>query len=392
MAVGKKLVVLGAGVGGLSVVKELTEVGVDLNGLDVTVVDEDFSHFLGFTLPWVMRGWRSQDSVPIRPTGEALSGVETVVGRGSGIDPHARTVTLVDSSTIDFDALIIATGARNVIDNTPGLQAAVDRGTAVHYYSAAAAADAHRALRSFSGGKLVFLVASEIYRCPVAPYEGTLLAADLLKETGTRAATQISIYSPEEQPMPSAGPYAGQELVGFLSEEGIQFFGGHAVTRVDAESSSIEFANGTVVDFDLLVFIPAHEPALTLDGSGWISVDPATMQTQHPGIFAIGDTAAVTAPSGKNLPKAAAFARNGGKAAARNALRHLGILDAWDILSGEGFCYIDTGGHTSSQGKGDFFAIPHPQIHLSQPSAQLYDDKQKEENDWRVRWERPRTV
>ena len=92
------------------------------------------------------------------------------------------------------------------------------------------------------------------------------------------------------------------------------------------------------------------------------------------------------------MPKAAAFARNGGKAAARNALRHLGILDAWDILSGEGFCYIDTGGHTSSQGKGDFFAIPHPQIHLSQPSAQLYDDKQKEENDWRVRWERPRTV
>ncbi|MCV7323540.1 NAD(P)/FAD-dependent oxidoreductase, partial [Mycobacterium intracellulare subsp. chimaera] len=57
----KKLVVLGAGIGGLTVIKELTESGVSLDDLDITVVDEDFSHFLGFTLPWVMRGWRNAD-------------------------------------------------------------------------------------------------------------------------------------------------------------------------------------------------------------------------------------------------------------------------------------------------------------------------------------------
>jgi sulfide:quinone oxidoreductase len=62
----KKLVILGAGIGGLSVIKELAESAVPLDGLDITVVDDDFSHFLGFTLPWVMRGWRGPDSVPIR--------------------------------------------------------------------------------------------------------------------------------------------------------------------------------------------------------------------------------------------------------------------------------------------------------------------------------------
>ena len=62
----KNLVILGAGIGGLSVVNELSTSGVNLDGVDITVIDTDFSHFLGFTLPWVMRGWRDRDSVPIR--------------------------------------------------------------------------------------------------------------------------------------------------------------------------------------------------------------------------------------------------------------------------------------------------------------------------------------
>ena len=67
MTIKQQLVILGAGIGGLSVLKELADTGVSMADVDVTIVDEDFSHFLGFTLPWVMRGWRDEDSVPIRP-------------------------------------------------------------------------------------------------------------------------------------------------------------------------------------------------------------------------------------------------------------------------------------------------------------------------------------
>jgi sulfide:quinone oxidoreductase len=385
----KKLVVLGAGIGGLSVIKELNESGVPLDDLDITVVDEDFSHYLGFTLPWVMRGWRDQASVPIRPSADALSGLTTITGSVSSIDPVARTVALADSTDIAFDALVIATGARNAVDKIPGLSAAVEDGTAVHYYSADAATDAHRALRSFTGGKLVFLIASQPYRCPVAPYEGALLAADLLSENGSRAATKISVYSPEKQPMPSAGPYAGPELVALLNANNIDFYGEHSVTHINAEAKVIEFQDGAVVEFDLLVFIPPHEPALTLDGPGWIGVDAATMQTQYAGIFAIGDTTAITSPSGRPLPKAAIFAKNGAKAAAENALRYLRQTDQAGVLSGRGYCFIDTGAHTSAQGAGDFFALPHPAIHLTPPSKQLHQDKQKEEHDWRDLWDHP---
>ena len=387
MTIKKQLVILGAGIGGLSVLKELTDTGASTDDVDVTIVDADFSHFLGFTLPWVMRGWRQEDSIPIRPDTAALQGINTVTGTVQHIDPDAHTVTLEDSTVIAFDALVIATGARNAVDEVPGLQRAVDEGTAVHYYSAAAAADAHRALTNFTGGKLMFLVTSAPYRCPVAPYEGALLAADLLQDNGSRSATTIDVYSPEMQPMPSAGPYAGQELITMLAGNGIEFHGERTVTTVDGDHHRVEFADGSTADFDLLVFIPPHAPAVTLDGDGWITVDAATMQTAHPGIFAIGDATTVTSPSGKPLPKAAIFAKNGAAAAAQNVLQYLGKTDHANPISGEGYCFIDTGSHTSAQGKGDFFGLPHPAIHLTAPSAELHHDKEQEEQDWRTLWE-----
>jgi len=330
--------------------------------------------------------------VPIRPTAAALSGVTTVTGMVTRVNPEAKTVTLSDTSEIAFDALVLAAGARNAVDMIPGLQEAVDTGSAVHYYATDAAASAHRALAEFTGGNLVFLVTSLPYRCPPAPYEGALLAADLLRENGLRAQTQIAVYSPETQPMPSAGPYAGPELIALLNGEGIDVFCEHTVERIDPDNRVIHFQDGKTVDFDLLVFVPPHKPAITLDQPGWIPVDAHTMQTEHPGIWAIGDITAIICPWGRPLPKAAIFAKNGAKAAATNVLNYLGKTRESGTLSGEGYCYIDTGGHTSAQGKGDFFALPNPAIHLTAPSQQLHHDKQDEEKNWRAIWEQEAPV
>ncbi|CAJ1503002.1 NAD(P)/FAD-dependent oxidoreductase [[Mycobacterium] holstebronense] len=385
----KKLLILGAGVGGLSVIKEIAaydSAAAILDEIDITIVDEDFSHFLGFTLPWVMRGWRAADSVPIRPTEAALNRINRVTGRVSTIDPQRRQATLADDTTLDFDALILATGARNAVDRVPGLADAVIKGVAIHYYDHDAAAVAHRALSGFTGGRLMFLVTSPVYRCPVAPYEGAMLAADLLETTGTRASTEITAYTPEAQPMPSAGPYAGLELIEFLRQRDIAFHAEHQVVAIDAERRVATFDNGAEAGFDLLMFIPPHRPAVTIGDEDWISVDTATMATRHPGIYAIGDTTAVTTPWGRSLPKAAAFARNGAVSAARSALHYLGIIGRTEELSGQGYCYLDTGAGASSLGAGDFFAEP-PEIHLSTPSAELNRQKNDEEQQWRALWE-----
>ena len=87
----KKLVVLGAGIGGLSLIKELREPGMPLNDLDTTIIDNDISHFPGFRLPWLMRGWRDHDPVSIHPNTEALSGTTTLVGSVETINPTSTS-------------------------------------------------------------------------------------------------------------------------------------------------------------------------------------------------------------------------------------------------------------------------------------------------------------
>ncbi|VBA41414.1 hypothetical protein LAUMK13_03547 [Mycobacterium innocens] len=197
----------------------------------------------------------------------------------------------------------------------------------------------------------MFLITSQPYRCPVAPYEGALLAADLLRENGTRVATHFAIYTPEQQPMPSAGPYAGPELVSLLNREGIDVFCEQTVERIDPDGRTIYFQDGQSVDFDLLVFIPPHQPAITLGQLGWIAVDPVTMQTQYSGIWAIGDITAITCPWGKPLPKAAIFAKNGAAAATTNVLNYLGQTDDSAALSGS------TPEHTTPPGTVATFSL-----------------------------------
>ena len=385
---GKKLVILGAGVGGLSVLKELQESGAAQGDVETTLVDENFEHFLGFTLPWVMRGWRSAESVPIRPAPSALPGVRTVRATATGVDPKRKTVALDDGSELPYDALVVALGAKNAPHKVAGLQEAVDAGVAVHYYAAAEAGRAHEALVGFTGGKLVFLVASTPYRCPVAPYEGALLAADLLAEQGKRSATEISVHTPEQQPMPSAGPHAGPQLVELLRERQIAFHPERSVERVDHHGRTVRFTDGETIGFDLLVFVPPHEPAIAIgDESRWIAVDRETLRAEHDGVWAIGDISAVESPSGKPLPKAAIFAKNGGRTAARNVLRYFGKTEEQDRLSGLGHCYVDVGSHESALGRGDFFALPHPGVRLDAPSAALHNDKRREEQEWRAFWE-----
>ena len=82
----KGLVILGAGIGRLGVIKELRESGVHLDDLDIAFGDDDFSHFLGFTLPWVMRGWRAYPPAPA-----FLRAAPRKEARGAGL---ARTVAM----------------------------------------------------------------------------------------------------------------------------------------------------------------------------------------------------------------------------------------------------------------------------------------------------------
>ncbi|GAB5905599.1 dehydrogenase [Mycobacteroides chelonae] len=387
----KTIIVIGAGIGGLSVLEHLRAEGARGSGHHVILIDEARSHTQGLSLPWIMRGWRTPDEVAVTPSPVALGGVDYIRAAVQAVDPERRTVSLDNGEQLEYHALVIAAGARNNIGWLPGLPEAVESGVAVHFYDPAAAREAHHALDSFTEGRVVLLVASTPYRCPAAPTEGALLAADLFCENGIREQVTIDMFTPEPHPMVTAGPVVGAQLIAMLAAAGIGFFGERTAVGVDSESRRIMFADGTTEPFDLLIFVPPHKPAISVGESrGWIPVDNATLATQWPGVWALGDIASVTAPSGKPLPKAATFAKSQAPVVASGVLNYLNDSESIPArpFDGRGECFVEVGGHRSGLGQGDFYALPAARVILAEPSEATHDRKQREEAEWIHWWQR----
>ncbi|ORB58891.1 dehydrogenase [Mycobacteroides saopaulense] len=387
----KTIVVIGAGIGGLSVIEKLRALDVQGLGHRVVVIDEANSHTQGLSLPWIMRGWRTPENVAVTPSPKALDGVLRIGAAVAAVDPESRVVMLDTGEKLGYHALVVAAGARNNVGLLPGLTEAYESGSAVHFYEPAAARRAHHALDSFTEGRVVFLVTSTPYRCPVAPVEGALLAADLFSEAGIREQVAIDMYTPEPHPLVSAGPVVGAQMIDMLQTAGVGFHGNRAPTAIHPNERRILFADGVSEPFDLLVFVPPHEPALAVgDHRGWIPADHATLATQWPGVWALGDIASVAAPSGKLVPKAATFAKSQAAAVASQIIDHLGgtRTDSDHQFQGRGECFVEVGAHRSGLAHIDFFALPSPRLVMTEPSEELHERKQREEAEWIDRWRR----
>ncbi|WP_328439744.1 NAD(P)/FAD-dependent oxidoreductase [Nocardia puris] len=385
----KTVAVLGAGVGGLTAAAELRKV---LPADDrIVLIDRSFIGSLGLSMLWVLRGWRTPEQITVRPTPAALPGVDLLTGEVEGIDLRARTIDCGQAGTLGYDALVIALGASLDAARLPGLPQALDAGVAGQFYTVDGAAALHRQVEELASGRVLVLVAAVPFKCPAAPFEAAFLIADQLGEKFTSGAVRVDAFTPDPLPMPVAGPAVGNALVGMMGSHGIGFHGGKAATGIDAQARTVEFADGTRETFDLLAVVPPHTPGAAvastgLGPGGWIPVDPATLATTAPGVFAVGDSTALLLPGGKPLPKAAIFAEAEGEVAAHQAARYLGY-DAPDTrFTGEGACYVELGGGLAAKGEGNFLALPAPQVSLGEPSPAYHQEKEQQERDWLARW------
>ncbi|HMG67288.1 MAG TPA: FAD-dependent oxidoreductase, partial [Chitinophagaceae bacterium] len=115
-----RVVVLGAGFGGLELTSMLSEtVG---NDLDLTLIDQHDSFYFGFSKLDVMFGRKSQDAVKISYTSIQKPGVKFRRETITSIDPVTRIVR-TQNGVYDADVLVVALGADYDIDATPGLAA-----------------------------------------------------------------------------------------------------------------------------------------------------------------------------------------------------------------------------------------------------------------------------
>lgn len=386
----KTVVVLGAGVGGLTAASQLRKV---LPARDrIVLVDRSFTGSLGLSLLWVMRGWRTPEQVRVQPTAAALPGVDMVTAEVDRIDDAEQTVHCHHSSPIRYDALVIALGAALDASALPGLSEAFESGVAGQFYTLDGAVDLHRRIGALQSGRVIVLIVGVPFKCPAAPFEAAFLIADQLGAKRSSGAVRVDAFTPDAIPMPVAGPEVGNALVAMMEAKGIGFHGGKSATRIHPDSRIVEFADGTTGSFDHLAVVPPHRspaPAVISTGlgpTGWIPVDPRTLATSMPGAWAIGDITALELPNGKPLPKAAVFAQAEAEVVAHQVARHLGY-DAPDTrFTGEGACYVEIGGGLAAKGEGNFLTPPAPQIALRGPSPRYHAEKEQEERDWLARW------
>lgn len=287
---------------------------------------------------------------------------------------------------------MIALGAALDAEALPGLPEALESGVAGQFYTLDGAADLHRKIGAMESGRVMVLVVGVPFKCPAAPFEAAFLIADQLGAKYSSGAVRVDTFTPDALPMPVAGPEVGNALVALMEAKGIGFQGGKSATRIDPDTRSVEFADGTTESFDHLAAVPPHRsPAAAVMASGlgptgWIPVDPQTLATSLPGVWAIGDNTALMLANGKPLPKAAVFAQAEAEVAAHQVARHLGY-DAPDTrFTGVGACYVEIGDGLAAKGEGNFLTPPAPQIALRGPSPSYHAEKEQEERDWLARW------
>lgn len=379
----RTVLVLGAGIGGIVAAETLRKL---LPASDrVIAVDRAGQHFFPPSLLWLMVGERTPKEFS-RPLDRLLRrGIEFRQGSVTRIDPAPREAE-IDGQSLRADALVIALGAEYAPGAIPGL---AEAGLCIYTMEGATAI--RDALARFSGGRIVILTAAPQYKCPAAPYETALLVDDYLCKRGLREKTTIEFFAAEPRPMFVAGPEVGAAVRWMVEARGIAYHPEHQVREVDAANRRIAFANGAATEFDLLLYVPPHrapavvrEAGLTND-SGWVPVDRHTLQTQFDNVFAIGDIATIPLKMGRPLPKAGVFAHGQAEVVAHN------IAHAWTDkgetrqFTGEGMCFIETGGGRAGIGKGNFYAEPTPQVEMRGPNRFWHVGKILYEKYWLYR-------
>jgi sulfide:quinone oxidoreductase len=375
-------VILGGGFGGIAAANALRK----LLALEheIVVVDESSRFHVGAGKTWIMLGERTYDQISQSREALLVPGIRFVQANARAIGLSDRTVTL-ETESLHWDHLVIALGADLDLQKVPGLAEAAHT-----FYTVEGAQRLKIELERFSGGDVCILIPKVPFKCPPAPYEAALLLHDAFTRRGLADKVRLSIHTAEGAPMATAGPEMGQYIKGELSQRSIAYFPQKATSRVDGAARRVHFEDGSETRFDLLIAVPPHvapkvvRDAQLINPSGWVPVDPLTLQVKQPqdthAVYAIGDVTSVPLPgrfkpdAGLSLPKAGVFAEAHGRVVAQQiAARVLGRVSN-EAFDGKGYCFLETGAKRAVKAEGSFFELPHPVMKKKIPDeAQLRD-------------------
>lgn len=321
------IVIVGAGFGGLAAAHGLAGAAVD-----VTVIDRRNYHLFQPLLYQVATAGLSpaQIASPIRAILRRAANVRVVLGRVSGIDKERRLVT-VDQSSIAYDHLVLATGARHSYfgrddweSAAPGLKKIDDAIgirrrllTAFEDAESASSPELRRRLLTFvviGGGPTGVEMAGAI-----AELARVALRRDF--RNIDPADARVVLVEAGKRPLPTFPAILGDAACDSLQQLGVEVRLGTAVTQCDSEGVTIgeeRLAAATIVwGAGVMASAAAQWLDVAKDRAGRVLVGPDLTVAGYPEISCIGDTACAVDAAGKPLPGLAPVAKQQGAYVAR---------------------------------------------------------------------------
>jgi sulfide:quinone oxidoreductase len=360
-----RILVLGAGFGGLELTTRLSdELGDDV---DIVLIDQADGFVFGFSKLDVMFGRTTAEAVRHSYRDLVKPGVRFVQTTIRSIDPEQRRVE-TDVGAFDADVMVVALGADLDPAATPGL---VEAGR--EFYTIDGALAGRDVLNSFGGGRVIVGVTSTPFKCPPAPSETALMLHDFLVGRGLRGASEISLLMPLGAPIPPS-PAASEALLAAFAERGINWYPERLVRSLDPRRRVAILADGEEMPFDLFLGVPVHRaPAVVAESrmcvDGWIPVNPLTLETAYPGVYAVGDVTSV------GTPKAGVFSERQASVVARQLIARHGQGGVASAYDGKGICYIEFGHNRVARVEVTFRSGERPNGQFDEASDLLLAEK-----------------
>lgn|GEM_PF-1270999 len=318
------IVVVGAGYAGLPCALRLAR----HKDLRVTLINPDVCQELTCDLYRTLRTGRPYNFV--FPKLVARRGVRFIESRVTRIDPEQKLIELrgVNQQSIAYDALVLATGTRNVTPPIEGLDELhksdkenlfkriflFKKTTHVQELRSALARIGWKPDTRDSRDRFIVVLG--------AGSTGIEVAGELAALRGNNPRCRIVLLDENPSLLREFSPIARKLFRKSLNRARIECVLGSAANRINSEE--IHLHNGQVIPWDLLVLCTGSKrPANWISGlskaeyQGGLVVDSKFEIKGHPSHYAVGDVARFTLESGPlrnpiTLPKRAQFAVQAG--------------------------------------------------------------------------------
>ncbi len=201
------------------------------------------------------------------------------------VDPEVGLATTRDGERVQFDHLVVATGAR-MLGAVPG---------SVTFWGVADEGSVDGIVRKLRAGVLrnVAFTMPEGGSWALPLYELALLGSEVLAKSGIENA-KLTVVTPEDTPLQFFGRSVGEQMVELMDKAGIEVITG--VHPVEFDGERLRVAPGDPIETEAVISLPRLEgrciDGLPHDQDGFLQVDEHSRVAGVDRVFAVGDVTA----------------------------------------------------------------------------------------------------